>query len=47
MPVIFRRTIEKTLHDINSKFVYLGDILRITKGTLEDHENKQIKYYID
>ena len=47
MPVNFQRTIDKTLHDIISKFAYLDDILIITKGTLEDHENKQIKYYID
>ena len=38
MPVIFQRTIDKTLHDINSKFVYVDDILIIAKGTLEDHK---------
>ena len=40
MPVTFQRTIDKTLQDIISKFAYLDDILIITKGTLEDHENK-------
>ena len=38
MPVIFQRTIDKTLLDINSKFVYADDILIIAKGTLEDHK---------
>ena len=40
MPVTFQKTIDKTLHDINSKFAYLDDILIITKRTLEDHEKK-------
>ena len=37
MPATFQKTIDKTLHDIKTKFAYLDDILIITKGTLEDH----------
>ena len=37
MPATFQKTIDKTLHDIKSKFAYLDDILIITKGTIEEH----------
>ena len=40
MPATFQKTIDRTLHDINSKFAYLDDILIITKGTLDEHENE-------
>ena len=40
MPATFQKTIDKTLHDINSKFAYLDDILIITKGTLVEHEKR-------
>ena len=40
MPATFQKTIDKTLHDINSKFAYLDDILIIIKGTLEEHEKE-------
>ena len=40
MPATFQKTIDKTLHDINSKFAYLDDILIITKGTLDEHKKE-------
>ena len=40
MPATFQKTIDKTLHDIKTKFAYLDNILRVTKGTLEDHEKE-------
>ena len=40
MPATFQKTIDKTLHDMISKFAYLDDILIITKGTLEEHEKE-------
>ena len=40
MPATFQKTIDKTLHDINSKLAYLDDILIITKGTLDEHEKE-------
>ena len=40
MPATFQKTIDKTLHDINSKFAYLDDILIITKKTLDEHEKE-------
>ena len=40
MPATFQKTIDKTIHDINSKFAYLDDILIITKGTLVEHEKE-------
>ena len=40
MPATFQKTIDKTLHDLNSKFAYLDDILIITKGTLAEHEKE-------
>ena len=30
MPATFQKTLDKTLHDLNSKFAYLVDILIIT-----------------
>ena len=43
MPAIIQKTIDKTLHDIKSKFAYLDDILIITKSTLEEHEKEPDK----
>ena len=40
MPATFQKTIDKTLHDIKTKFAYLDDILIVTKGTLEHHEKE-------
>ena len=40
MLATFQKTIDKTLHDKNSKFAYLDDILIITKGTLDEHEKE-------
>ena len=40
MPLTFQKTIDKTLHDINSEFASLNDILIITKGTLDEHEKE-------
>ena len=40
MPATFQKTINKTLHDINSKFTYLDDILILTKGTLDEHKKE-------
>ena len=40
MPATFQKTIDKTLHDKNSKFAYLDDILIITKISLDEHEEK-------
>ena len=40
MPATFQKTIDKTLHDINSKFAYLDDILIIAKETLTEHEKE-------
>ena len=40
MPATFQKTIYKTLEGINSKFAFLDDILVITKGSLNEHENE-------
>ena len=40
MPATFQKTIDKTLEGINSKFALLEDILVITKGSLNEHENE-------
>ena len=40
MPATFQKKLDKTLHDINSKFAYLDDILIITKRTLDKHEKE-------
>ena len=40
MPATFQKTIDKTLHDINSNFFYLDDILIITKRTKDEHEKE-------
>ena len=40
MPAKFQKTIDKTLEGINSKFAFLDDILVITKGALNEHENQ-------
>ena len=40
MSATFQKTIDKTLHDIKTKFAYLDDILIVTNGTLEDHEKE-------
>ena len=40
MPATFQKTIDKTLAGINSKFAFLDDILVITNGSLNEHENE-------
>ena len=40
MPATFQKTIDKTLEGIESKFAFLDDILVITKGTINEHENE-------
>ena len=40
MPATFQKTIDKTLEDKNSKFAFLDDILVITMGSLNEHENE-------
>ena len=40
MPATFQKTIDKMLEGINSKFAFLDDILVITKGSLNEHENE-------
>ena len=40
MPTTFQKTIDKTLEGINYKFAFLDDILVITKGSLNEHENE-------
>ena len=40
LPAPFQKTIDKTLEGINSKFAFLDDILVITKGSLNEHENE-------
>ena len=40
MPATFQKTIDKTLEGMNSKFAFLDDILVITKGSLNEHENE-------
>ena len=40
MPATFQKTIDKTREGIHSKFAFLDDILIITKGSLNDHENE-------
>ena len=39
MPATFQKTIDKTLKNIPNKFNLLDDILKITKGTIADHES--------
>ena len=43
MPATFQKTIVKTLEGRNSKFAFLDDILVITKGALNEHENEPDK----
>ena len=40
MPTEFRKLIDLTLANINSAFVYIDDILIVTKGTKQEHVNK-------
>ena len=40
MPGTFQKTIDKTLQGITSKFAFLDDILIISKGTLQEHEQE-------
>ena len=40
LPATFQKTIDKTLQNIKTKFEYLDDILVITKGKLQEHENE-------
>ena len=40
MPATFQKTNDKTLEGIHSKFAFLDDILIITRGSLNDHEQE-------
>ena len=40
MPATFQKLIDKTLEGITSKFVFLDDILVITKGSINEHEKE-------
>ena len=40
MPATFQKTIDKTLQNITTKFAFLNDILVVTEGNLQEHENK-------
>ena len=40
MLATFQKTINKTIEGIKSKFEFLDDILVITKGSLNEHENE-------
>ena len=40
MPTEFQKVMDLTLANINSVFVYIDDILIVTKGTKQDHINK-------
>ena len=40
MPATFQKTIDKTLESVKSKFAILDDILIITKGSLNQHEQE-------
>ena len=40
MPTEFQKVIDLTLANTNSVFVYIDDILIVTKGTKHDHINK-------
>ena len=40
MPATFQKTIDKTLQNVTTKFAFLDDILVVTKGNLQEHENE-------
>ena len=40
MPATFQKTIDKILQNVTSKFAFLDDILVVTKGNLQEHENE-------
>ena len=40
MPTDFQKLLDITLANVNSVFVYIEDILIVTKGTKQDHLNK-------
>ena len=40
MPATFRKTIDKTLQYVTTKFAFLDDILVVSKGNLQEHENE-------
>ena len=40
MPATFQKTIDTILEGIISKFAFMDDILVITKGSLNEHENE-------
>ena len=40
MPTTFQKNMDKTLESVHSKFAILDDILIITKGSLNDHEQE-------
>ena len=43
IPAIVQKTIDKTLHDINSNFAYLDDIMIIIRGSLDEDEKEMDK----
>ena len=40
MQATFQKTIDKTLQKVTTKFAFLDDILVVTKGNLQEHENE-------
>ena len=40
MPTEFQKLMDLTLANINSVFVYIDDILFVTRGTKQEHVNK-------
>ena len=49
LPATFQKTIDKTLEGIHSNLAFLDDILIITKGSLNDHEQEidKVLYLLD
>ena len=40
MPTEFQKLMDLTLANVNSVFVYIDDLLIVTKGTKQEHLNK-------
>ena len=49
MPATFQKAMDFTLNNTNSAHAFLEDIIVITKGTSEDHENEidKVLYKLD
>ena len=45
MPTEFQRIMEKVLINIQNVFIFIDDILPVTKGTKEEHEEKAKKVF--